>query len=50
MTDGRILRRHVELAQRILDLASERGLAPGARLAEQSLATQTPKSVSQRSP
>lgn len=37
---GRVFRRHLELAQRILDLASARGWVPGARLAEQALATQ----------
>jgi DNA-binding GntR family transcriptional regulator len=31
--------RHVELAQRILDVASERGMSPGERLAEQALAS-----------
>ncbi|MGF0540022.1 GntR family transcriptional regulator [Agrobacterium sp. ES01] len=31
-------RRHVELAQKILELAIERGMAPGERLAEQALA------------
>lgn len=31
-------RRHVELAQKILDIAQARGLNPGARLAEQSIA------------
>lgn len=36
---GRIHQRHVELAQRIVDFASERGLAPGERLAEQVLAS-----------
>ena len=32
-------RRHVELAQKILEVASERGMAPGDRLAEQAIAT-----------
>ncbi|MDH4415562.1 MAG: GntR family transcriptional regulator, partial [Rhizobium sp.] len=36
---GRIHFRHVELAQKILDYASERGMAPGERLAEQALAS-----------
>ena len=36
---GRIHHRHVELAQRILDFASERGMSPGERLAEQALAS-----------
>lgn len=31
--------RHVELAQKILDVAGERGMAPGERLAEQALAS-----------
>lgn len=31
--------RHVELAQKILDIAGERGIAPGERLAEQALAS-----------
>ncbi len=31
--------RHVELAQKILDVASERGMHPGERLAEQALAS-----------
>lgn len=35
---GRIHHRHVELAQRILEFASERGMSPGDRLAEQTLA------------
>lgn len=35
---GRIHHRHVELAQRILEFASERGMSPGDRLAEQALA------------
>ncbi|MBX9456430.1 MAG: GntR family transcriptional regulator [Rhizobium sp.] len=36
---GRIRYRHVELAQKILDYASERGMSPGERLAEQTLAS-----------
>lgn len=35
----RIHFRHVELAQKILDYASERGMTPGERLAEQTLAS-----------
>jgi DNA-binding GntR family transcriptional regulator len=35
---GRIHHRHVELAQKILEFASERGMSPGDRLAEQALA------------
>ncbi|QRM57362.1 GntR family transcriptional regulator [Sinorhizobium sp. BG8] len=31
--------RHVELAQKILDIAGERGISPGERLAEQALAS-----------
>lgn len=31
--------RHVELAQKILDIVSERGISPGERLAEQTLAS-----------
>lgn len=35
----RINHRHVELAQKILDVAGERGMSPGERLAEQALAS-----------
>ncbi len=35
----RINHRHIELAQKILDAASERGMSPGERLAEQALAS-----------
>jgi len=36
---GRPNHRHVELAQKILDIASERGMSPGERLAEQAVAS-----------
>lgn len=32
-------RRHVELAQKILEIATERGMAPGERMAEQAIAS-----------